>query len=365
MSQGLSAAILGSLSLALAACAATGVGPDEVASAAEPGEGSTSRAIPSSSFARIVKQVSPAVVSIDTLSPGGDPVPWIRETPEGTVAGLATPVRRGAGSGFFISADGYVVTNDHVITGAEEITVSLADGRQFPARLVGTDPPTDIAVLKIAANDLPYVSFAPSALPEVGDWVVAVGNPFGFGGTATAGIVSAYGREIGEAHVSFLQIDAPINSGNSGGPSFDVQGRVIGVNTAIISPSGGFVGIGLAVPADQADEIVQELIRTGRIARGYLGVGIQDLTPAMAAKLDLRGQRGAVIATVSPTGPAAQALQPGDVVVAVDGARVEGAGTLTRAISAAAPGSRLSLRVVRAGQASDVAIVAARRPEGT
>lgn len=357
MSRFLSTAILGALPFTLAACATTEASPEAAASA--------SRNAIGSSFAPIVRRVSPAVVSIDTLTPGGDPVPWIQETPQGTVAGLATPVRRGAGSGFFISADGYVVTNEHVIAGAREITVSLSDGRQFPARLVGLDPPTDLAVLKVAASDLPFVSFSNAASPEVGDWVVAVGNPFGFGGTATAGIVSAHGREIGEAHVSFLQIDASINSGNSGGPSFDLEGRVVGVNTAIISPSGGFVGIGLAVPADLANEITQELIRTGRIARGYLGVGIQGLTPALAARLNLRGQRGAVIATVSPSGPAAKALRPGDVVVAVNGAEVESAGTLTRAIAAAKPGSRLDLRVVRGGQTSDVTVIAAQRPDGT
>jgi len=308
--------------------------------------------------------VSPAVVSIDTLTPGGDPVPWVQETPQGTVEGLATPVRRGAGSGFFITPDGYVVTNDHVIAGAREITVSLTDGRQFPARLVGRDPPTDLAVLKVDAQGLPYVSFSRSAMPEVGDWVVAVGNPFGLGGTATAGIISAHGREIGEAHVSFLQIDAPINSGNSGGPSFDLEGRVVGVNTAIISPSGGFVGIGLAVPADLANEITQELIRTGHVSRGYLGVGIQGLSPAMAARLNVRGRRGAVITTVSPNGPAASALQPGDVVVAVNGMMLDGAGMLTRAIAGATPGSRLSLRVIRAGRTDEVTLTVARRPEG-
>jgi serine protease Do len=356
MSRGLSAAIVGGLSLALAACAATESPP--------PAAVSEYPAIPGSPFAPLVKRVSPAVVSIDTVSPGGEPVPWIRETPEGTVAGMSTPLRRGAGSGFFITPDGYVVTNDHVIAGATEITVSLADGRQFPARLVGTDPPTDIAVLKVAAQDLPYVSFSPSDLPEVGEWVLALGNPFGFGGTATAGIVSAHGREIGEAHVAFLQIDAPINSGNSGGPTFDLEGRVVGVNTAIISPSGGSVGIGLAVPADLAEQVTQELIRTGRVARGYLGVGIQDLTPPMASRLNLPGQRGALITTVSPDGPAAKALQPGDVVVEVDGAKVASAGTLTRAIAAAAPGSRLNLRVVRRGEASEIGIVAIRRPDG-
>ncbi len=356
MLRRLSIAALGGLALTLAACATAQAEAD--APPAPPD------VVTGSPFAAIVKRVSPAVVSIDTLSPGGEPVPWIRETPEGTVAGLSSPMRMGAGSGFFITPDGYVVTNEHVITGATEITVTLSDGRQFPARLVGEDAPTDIAVLKVAASDLPYVSFSDAPPPEVGDWVVALGNPFGFGGTATAGIVSAHGREIGEAHVGFLQIDAPINSGNSGGPTFDLEGRVVGVNTAIISPSGGSVGIGLAVPADLANAIAQELIRTGRIARGFIGVGIQDLTPPMATRLNLRGQRGALITTVAPDGPAAKALQPGDVVVAVNGQEVESAGTLTRAISAAAPGDRLTLRVVRRGETSEVTIVAIQRPNG-
>ncbi|MBO9623480.1 MAG: trypsin-like peptidase domain-containing protein [Sphingomonas sp.] len=356
MSRLLSLSVLTSISPILVACAATGTATGQVTSA--------SGAAPSS-FAPIVRRVSPAVVSIDTVRPGGDPVPWIQETPQGTVAGLATPVRMGAGSGFFITADGYVVTNNHVIDGAREITVSMGDGRQFPARLVGRDAPTDLAVLKVAASGVPFVSFSSAAQPDVGDWVVAVGNPFGLGGTATAGIVSAQGREIGEAHVGFLQIDAPINSGNSGGPSFDLQGHVVGVNTAIISPSGAFVGIGLAVPADLANEITQELIRSGRVVRGYLGVGVQGLTPALAARMNLRGQRGAVISTVSPTGPAAGALRPGDVVVAVNGTEVEGAGTLTRAIASARPGTRLDLRVLRGGQTSDVTVVAAQRPDGT
>jgi serine protease Do len=272
-------------------------------------------------------------------------------------------VTRGAGSGFIISADGYVVTNNHVVEGAREIVVTLADARQFPARLVGRDPPTDLAVLKIQARDLPFVSFARSAVPAVGDWVVAVGNPFGLGGTATAGIVSAQGREIGEAYVSYLQIDAPINSGNSGGPSFDLRGRVVGVNTAIFSPSGGSVGIGFAIPADLAESVTRQLIRSGKVTRGYLGAGVQDLTPALAARLDVRGRRGAVIVQVAPGGPAAKALRPGDVVTAVDGAAITGAGGLMRAVAAAPPGARLTLRVVRDGRPADVAVSVGRRPD--
>jgi serine protease Do len=310
------------------------------------------------SFAPIIKRVSPAVVSIDTLAVAGGGGFMGELSP-----GLGTvPVRRGAGSGFIISGDGFVVTNNHVVEGAQRIVVALADGRQFPARLIGRDPPTDLAVLKIDAPNLPYVSFATSALPEVGDWVVAVGNPFGLGGTATAGIVSAHGREIGEAYVSYLQIDAPINSGNSGGPSFDLQGRVVGVNTAIFSPNGGSIGIGFAIPADLAESVTRQLIQSGEVTRGYLGVGVADLTPAIAYQLGVGGQRGAVIAGVAAGGPAAGALRRGDVVTAVAGEAITGAGGLTRAIAGAQPGSQLTLSVVRDGRRQDVSVRVARRP---
>jgi serine protease Do len=317
------------------------------------------------SFAPIVKQVSPAVVSIDTLTVGGGQMgAFVEGLPQGMVPGLgAVPVRRGAGSGFIISADGYVVTNNHVVEGAREIVVSLADGRQFPARLVGRDPPTDLAVLKIDQGDLPYVSFARSATPQVGDWVVAVGNPYGLGGTATAGIVSAHGREIGEGYVSFLQIDAPINSGNSGGPSFDLQGRVVGVNTAILSPSGGSVGIGFAIPSDLAQSVTEQLIKTGRVTRGYVGVGVQDLTPALAVRLNARGQRGAVIVEVRSGGPAAGRLRPGDIVTGVGGQAVTTAGDLMRRIATVQPGAELSLDVMRDGKRLPVTLRVDRRPD--
>lgn len=336
-----------------AAPATTEKGPIDVPAIATPAGGAPD------SFAPIVKRVSPAVVSIDTLSVAQNDTPWLELLPPG-LAG-PTPVRRGAGSGFLISADGYVVTNNHVVEGATEMVVSLADGRQFPARIVGRDPPTDLAVVKIDGRDLPYVSFARSALPEVGDWVVAVGNPFGLGGTATAGIVSARGREIGETFVGYLQIDAPINSGNSGGPSFDLQGRVVGVNSAIFSPSGGSVGIGFAIPSDLAERVTQQLISEGRVTRGYLGVGVQDLTPALAARLDARGRRGAVIVGVAAGGPAAGRLRPGDVVVAVEGAAIASAGGLLRAIADAPPGAQLTLQVLRAGRAETVTVRTARR----
>lgn len=317
-----------------------------------------------SSFAPIVKQVSPAVVSIDTLTVGGGSGPLSEGLPEGLLPGMgAVPVRRGAGSGFIISPDGYVVTNNHVVEGAREIVVTLADGRQLPARLVGRDPPTDLAVLKVEGRDLPHVSFARSATPQVGDWVVAVGNPYGLGGTATAGIVSAHGREIGEGYVSFLQIDAPINSGNSGGPSFDLQGRVVGVNTAILSPSGGSVGIGFAIPADLAQTVTDQLIKAGRVERGYVGVGVQDLTPALAIRMGARGQRGAVIVEVRSGGPSAGRLRPGDIVTGIGGQPVAGAGDLMRRIAGAQPNADLALDVIRDGRKVPVTVRVDRRPD--
>jgi serine protease Do len=317
------------------------------------------------SFAPIVKQVSPAVVSIDTLAIGEQAGAPTAGLSQGAVPGMgAVPVRRGAGSGFFISPDGYVATNNHVVEGASEIVVSLADGRQFPARLVGRDPPTDLAVLKIDQRDLPFVSFARAATPQVGDWVVAVGNPFGLGGTATAGIVSAREREIGEGYVSFLQIDAPINSGNSGGPSFDLKGRVVGVNTAILSPSGGSVGIGFAIPAELAQSVTDELIKTGRVTRGYLGVGVQDLTPGLAIRLNARGVRGAVIVEVRRDGPAAGRLRPGDIVTGVGGQPVATAGELMRRVAGAQPGAEISLDVMRDGARLPVTVRVERRAEG-
>lgn len=313
------------------------------------------------SFAPIVKQVSPAVVSIDTLSVAQAESPFGDLLPPG-VAG-PTAVRRGAGSGFLISPDGYVVTNNHVVEGASEVVVTLADGRQLRAKVVGRDPPTDLAVVKVDATGLPYVAFARDALPEVGDWVVAVGNPFGLGGTATAGIVSARGRQIGDTYVGYLQVDAPINSGNSGGPSFDLKGRVVGVNSAIFSPSGGSVGIGFAIPSDLAERITQQLIRDGRVTRGYVGVGVGDLTPALAMRLGAQGRRGAVVGEIDPGGPAAGRLRLGDVIVAVNGTAVDGAGAVLRAVGETPPGKELALQVLRGGRPEAVTIRTARRPD--
>src|SRR6185437_14728923 len=230
-----------------------------------------------------------------------------------------------AGSGFFISPDGYIVTNNHVVDHADKITVHTSDDRTFKAHVVGRDPATDLAVVKVDTANMPFVSFEDRAKPRVGDWVVAVGNPFNLGGTATAGIVSALGRKnvSDSSYVDYMQIDAPINRGNSGGPTFDLYGRVVGVNTAIFSPSGGSVGIGFDIPADVAASVSRQLIDHGKIVRGYIGAQIQDVTADIADSLDLKDRKGALVADVTPDGPADRAgLKAGDVVIDVNGQSV-------------------------------------------
>ena len=271
---------------------------------------------------------------------------------------------RGAGSGFFISSDGYLVTNNHVVEGADKITVHTADERTFTARLIGRDPATDLAVIKVDARDLPFVSFEDRAKPRVGDWVVAVGNPFNLGGTATAGIVSALGRKnvSGSNYVDFMQIDAPINRGNSGGPTFDLNGRVVGVNTAIYSPSGGSVGIGFDIPADVVASVSKQLISTGKVTRGFIGASVQDVTPEIADSLGLKG-KGALVAEVTDGGPAAAAgVQPGDVVLQVNGQPISSASDLTRAVGLARAGDPIRLQVRREGQVREITVRSGLRP---
>ena len=343
------------------------------------------------SFADIVEKVAPAVVSIDvvekagpvlTQGAGGEPF-WFQfgpgqnggqgnpfgfdfrqffpQTPQG---GQLAPVRA-AGSGFFISPDGYILTDDHVVEGARKITVHTKDGRELDATIVGTDPPTDLAVIRVAGDSHPYVSFEDRAKPRVGDWVVAVGNPFGLGGTATAGIVSALGREnlSNSSYVNYMQIDAPINHGNSGGPTFDVYGRVVGINSAIYSPSGGSVGIGFDIPADVAASVSQALIEHGRVVRGYIGATIQNVTPDIAASLGVAPHSGALVAETVPGGPAALAgLAPGDLILRVDGRPVSSAGDLTREVAQVRPGQNVTLQINRDGHAEEINVRSSLRP---
>ncbi|WP_295192539.1 Do family serine endopeptidase [uncultured Brevundimonas sp.] len=329
-----------------------------------------------SSFATIFDQVSPAVVQIDVTvkvdQPQGGafqipglPFQFVPPQGRGGQGNDEPQTTQGAGSGFFISQDGFIVTNNHVVADATEIKVKMSDGRELPARLIGRDPGTDLAVIKVEGNDFKYVSFEETAEPRVGDWVIAIGNPFGLGGTATAGIVSAKARDIDPSgYNDYIQIDAAINRGNSGGPTFDIHGRVIGVNSAIYSPTGGSVGIGFAIPADTAKTITERLMRGEAIERGYLGVQIGNLTDEYKESLGLpTTTKGAFVVEVTPDAPAARAgLQPGDVVVSLNGRAIEGSSELTRAVGSAKPGDTLRLELLREGRRQTVNVRAGTRP---
>ncbi len=325
------------------------------------------------SFADIIDRVSPAVVTINVTTereaqrvprlgdiPGFEnfpfPFPQPEEDPEPREA-------RGMGSGFLISTDGYIVTNNHVVEKAKSIMVTFNDGRELSAELVGADAQTDLAVLKVDGKNFPRVSFENRTKPRVGDWVIALGNPFGLGGTATAGIVSADGRDIGGPYTDFIQIDASINRGNSGGPTFDVYGRVVGVNTAIFSPSGGSVGIGFMIPADLADKVTKQLIENGEVKRGWLGVVIQNVTDDIANSLDLSEERGAIVANVTPKGPADKAgVQAGDVVISLNGRAIEDSRELTRLVGDVRVGEVMTLEVLRNGTRKTLKVKAGLRP---
>jgi len=380
------------VAVGVAAMAGAGIRPSALASSSlgqlirastEPVVASTPGA--PMSFADIFQKVAPAVVSIKVTSkvdvsayrrmPGFENFPFDivpkgqghggddGDSDDNAESARHAPKQMSSGSGFFISPDGYIVTNNHVIENAEDIKVVLNDGKELKATLVGRDEGTDLAVLRVEGHDFPYVNFEDKARPRVGDWVLAVGNPYDLGGTATAGIVSAYGRDIGEKFVDFIQIDAPINRGNSGGPTFDTYGRVIGVNSAIFSPSGGSVGIGFDIPADIAESVTRQLMGGHKIARGYIGATIQDLNDEMANSWGLAGRKGAIVAGLVPAGPAARAgVQPGDVVVAVNGHPVASGSELTREVAKVHAGDNLSLDVFRNGKERTIDIRAGLRP---
>jgi serine protease Do len=262
-----------------------------------------------------------------------------------------------AGSGFVISADGYIVTNNHVVEDATKVTVVFDDGREEVATIVGTDERTDLAVLKIEGTDLPFVGFETEA-SRVGDWVVAIGNPFGLGGTVTAGVISGSGRNIGGSNYGdFLQIDAAVNTGNSGGPAFNTKGEVLGVNTAIYSPNGGNVGIAFAIPAATVKGIVQQLIEDGSVTRGYLGVSIQDVTRDIADGVGLANPKGAIVREPATDGPAGAAgVKSGDIITAVDGDPIDDALDLSRTIAGKAPDSTVELTIWRDGAETKLSV---------
>lgn len=339
------------------------------------------------SFADTVAQLQPAVVNISTTqrvevgrmgSPfgGGTGNPledFFRRFQNPQQQGDdGQPVTRRAtslGSGFLISADGYIVTNNHVVTGRNQndpvdtITVKLNDGREFPAKLIGRDPAVDVALLKINATGLPYVRFGDRDRVRVGDWVLAIGNPFNLGGTVTAGIVSALHRDIGGQFGTYIQTDASINQGNSGGPLFDLQGNVVGINTIILSPTGGNIGLGFSIPADVAKPVIDQLRATGRVRRGYAGVQIQPLDENIAAALGLPKNSGEIVASVEPTGPASRAgIRQGDVIVGVAGEAVTEDNRLSPLIAKQRIGSTVPVEIVRSGKRITVNMVIAERP---
>jgi serine protease Do len=331
-------------------------------------------------FADLVSKVSPAVVSINVKGDvkmaenDGMPIPGMPDLPEdnplydffkqfrkGMPQGPSAPTPSLAqGSGFFVSEDGYLVTNNHVVEDANDISVTMEDGEKFEAKLIGTDPRTDLALLKVTektSKKFPFVKFSDKD-PRVGDWVLAVGNPFGLGGTVTAGIISAHNRDIGSGPYDYLQIDAAVNRGNSGGPTFNLDGEVIGVNTAIFSPSGGNVGIAFAVPAALVKQVVTELQSDGSVDRGWLGVVIQNVNDDIADSIGLKEPKGAMITKVTEDGPASKEdIKAGDVIVEVNGEEVEDSRDLARKIAELDPDTEVKLSIVRYGDKREVGMM--------
>ena len=353
------------------------------------------------SFADVVEKVTPAVVSVRVQEkvqpasdnggdlyqfqspPGFDDLPddhplkkFFREfRDDGN--GNQMPGHRGGreagprpvaqGSGFFISEDGYLVTNNHVVDGGQTFTVVTNDGKELDAKLIGADPKTDLAVLKVdgGSDKFTYVKFADDSKIRVGDWVVAVGNPFGLGGTVTSGIISARGRDIGAGpYDDFIQIDAAVNHGNSGGPAFNLNGEVVGINTAIFSPSGGNVGIAFAIPASTAQDVVKDLMTSGTVNRGWLGVQIQPVDKDIADSLGLTGTKGALVSEAQDNSPGkAAGIKPGDVIVAVDGKTVDGPRELARLVGNTAPGKEVEVTLWRNGKSENVKLTLGELPK--
>ena len=366
-------------------------GPAPVAVADEPAQSAPQAAAPaeeappvpahvdrlSEAFRAAAKRVRPAVVAIGTsqtvesnVTPFGLPDDFLRRffgmEPDESPAPQRKFRRQGLGSGVIVDPDGYLLTNNHVVAGADEIMVRLADGREFKAEVVGADPPTEIAVIRIKADRLPVAELGDSDSLEVGDWVLAVGAPFGLEQTVTSGIISATGRAgVGIAdYESFLQTDAAINPGNSGGPLVNMRGQVVGINTAIASRSGGYMGVGFAVPINLAREIMSRIREKGEVVRGWLGVAIQKLTPEMADSMKLGGREGALISQVFEGGPADKAgIKVGDVILELDGKPVKTPADLQNAVAWIEPGKKIPLLVLRDGERLNLAAEVEKRSD--
>ena len=337
------------------------------------------------SFADLTARLAPAVVNVSTTQkvavgklrgiPPGSPLEELFRRFQEQQGDQGEPVTREAtslGSGFIIDPTGYIVTNNHVISAGEgkgdavvdTITVTLSDRREYKATVIGRDTLTDLALLKIEAAGLPYVKFGNSQAARVGDWAIAIGNPFGLGGTVTAGIVSAVHRNIGSGQYDrYIQTDASINQGNSGGPLFDLDGNVIGINTAIFSPTGGNVGLGFSIPAELAKPVIDQLRATGTVKRGYLGVAIQPLSTDIAAGLGLPKDKGEIVASVEPNGPAAKAgIKQGDVIVRINNSDVTYDNTLSYVVANTPIGSSVPIELIRDGQHRMISATIAQRP---
>jgi len=325
------------------------------------------------SFSPVVKKVAPSVVKVTTSTkvkqpahqdfPGFDN-PFFRRffgeefEQRGPRRQQNLPRQHGQGSGVIVTKDGYILTNNHVVDEADEVKVVLLDGREFTGKVVGKDPKTDVAVLKVDGKDLPFIEMADSDKSEVGDIVLAVGNPFGIGQTVTMGMISATGRAtLGLDYEDFIQTDAAINPGNSGGALVDADGRLIGINTAILSRSGGNQGIGFAIPTSLARDVMESLVADGKVTRGYLGVMIQDVTPSLAKEFNLKDQKGALIGDVVPKGPAEKAgLKSGDVVLEFNGKPVRDSRQLKLQVARVKPGESVPLKVLRQGSTKTIQV---------
>jgi serine protease Do len=372
------------ISIALAACSGDssaqgshpqsqnqGQGSSQTAAAipSVPAAEATARALPD--FSPLVEKYGPAVVNVEVVEkaqPAGGPqglspndpfYDFFRRfgipTPDQGPRGNAPPVR-GAGSGFIVSADGYILTNTHVVGNADEVTVRLTDRREFPAKVIGADERTDVAVIKINATNLPTVKLGDPSRIKPGQWVLAIGSPFGFENSATAGIISATARSLpSDNYVPFIQTDVAVNPGNSGGPLFNLAGEVIGINSQIFSRTGGYMGVSFAIPIDVARNVEDQLVKSGKVVRGRIGVTIQDVNAQLAESFGLDRPRGALVSSVEKDGPAAKAgLQPGDVILAVNSKPIERYGELSGQIAAMKPGTDATLEVWRGGKKQTV-----------